>query len=186
MRSYLVDGTAKLNPPHDPEFGGELTVRQGGRLMSVQPFEACGLALMDHAAGLPEVQARRCPPFEHPEEWLPASAWKDATLRAFVPHAYQVCIVSSADPAAEGLPAEAADILLASPESSSDSGVTCWVVANSVARELADIIDKADPAYARREGSAGLAYEAPAGSDGGLVAFEPVLPHGATYCTQCG
>jgi hypothetical protein len=82
---------------------------------------------------------------------------------------------------AELLPTEAADTLLATPESESDREGACWVVANSVARGLADLMDQAGPAYVRREGSGeplqsvDLVYELPSGP--GRLAFEPVLPH---------
>jgi hypothetical protein len=172
MRSFLLDGTSGLDPvgKTDPL----LFVRDADRLMSARPFNGCRDDLWN---------LDRCPGFSEPEQWLPDSAWDDPTFRPFVPHAYQVSLGSDEEVdalAAELLPAEAADILLASPECPG----TCWRVPNSAARDLAEIIDHAGPAYTRRDGTAGLAYEGPSGLD--LVTFEPVLPHGGTYCSQCG
>lgn len=126
-----------------------------------------------------------CPGFTDPD-WLPASAWQDPDFRPFVPHSYQVCLVSDdrrLSPT-EVLPAEAVDLLLSSPESPdadgfSSPGQTCRELATSVARELADVMDQAGPASVRQDGwEFALAYESPGD---GLLEFLPVLPHGGTY-----
>lgn len=175
MRSFLLDGTSGLTTPADPTDLG-LIVRDGGRLMHVRDFDGC------ENEGTSRNQSTwvGCPGFTDPD-WLPASAWEDPTYQPFVPHSYQVCLLlPRRSSPAEVLPTEAVDILSASSESSSD----CWVLANSVARELADIIDEADPGYERLAGSPALRYQGPNGSD--LIIFEPVLPNGEIYCTACG
>jgi hypothetical protein len=126
-----------------------------------------------------------CPGITDPD-WLPASAWQDPAFRPFVPHSYQVCLVAN-DPRlspAEVLPAEAVDLLLSGLESPiadrpSAPGQTCRELATSVARELADVMDQAGPAYVRQEDwEFALAYDSPGD---GFLDFLPVLPHGGTY-----
>jgi hypothetical protein len=184
MRSFLLDGTTKLNPSDDPETFVKLLVREGGRLMTVRPFAACGNAQAE-GAGFGDSDARAiCPPFEHPEEWLPASAWEDPVLRPFVPHTYQVGLDADQGLSpAEVLPAEAVDLLLGPESALADSPIgqegLSRRVATPVASELASVMDQAGPAYARREGHHSLSYDLP--SDAHL-GFGFVLPHGGTYC----
>jgi hypothetical protein len=188
MRSYLLDGTSGLT--RSDKTGGDLLVRDAGRMMFARDFDGCGAG--HGSVGF--ANAVGCPAFTSPENWLPASAWEDSTFRPFVPHTYMVCLSSSAEPAADVPPAEilptaAVDVWRDLPDtplaaSYSPVGQTCRVVANSIARELADILDEVVPAYARPTEESGLAYDSPTGAGG--VMFEPVLPHGATYCTQCG
>jgi hypothetical protein len=177
MRSFLLDGTTKLAPANDPDDYGYVLVREGGRLMTAKSSAACGNAL-----------AETCRPFEHPEEWLPASAWEDPVLRPFVPHLYEVRLFTGPQLSpAQVLPAEAVDLLLG-PESPLDDRLVGQEglsrrVATPVATQLADVMDQAGPAYPRHEGN-NLGYGLPGPSEDFLV-FETVLPHGGTFC-DCG
>jgi hypothetical protein len=177
MRSFLLDGTTKLAPANDPDDYGYVRVREGGRLMTAKSSAACGNAL-----------AEACRPFEHPEEWLPASAWEDPVLRPFVPHSYQVGLYAPGSSPAEVLPAEAVDLLLgpgsalADRPFGRDEGLS-RELAKPVATQLADVMDQAGPAYPRHEGN-NLGYGLPGPSEDFLV-FGTVLPHGGTFC-DCG
>jgi hypothetical protein len=187
MRSFLLDGTAQLTPANDPDDYGYLLVREGGRLMTAESFAACGNALAEDPWELSESARAICPPFEHPENWLPASAWEDPVLRPFVPHSYQVCLGSNPPRSspAEVLPAEAVDLLLGFESPLADRPLTraglCRDLATPVASELADVMDQAGPAYARQEGN-NLGYDLPSE---GFLAFGTVLPDGGTFC-DCG
>jgi hypothetical protein len=180
MRSFLLDGTPKLTLVQ-PEVDGQLFVREGGRLMVAQDFKGCGTAGRDTAENWD-----RCPRFTDPD-WLPASAWKDPALRPFVPHSYRVELWPD-DPRlspAEVLPAEAVDLLLGPESPLADSPIgqegLSRRVATPVARQLADAMDQAGPAYARQEGN-NFGYGLPSE---GFLAFQTVLPHGGTFC-DCG
>ena len=177
MRSYLLDRTAKLTPLLVEQDG--LMVREGGRLMTAKPFAACGESLPQDVGTLPGVQTRQCPPFEHPENWLPPSAWKDSTYRPFIPATFGVCLARAEDSAV--LPARAADLFLASP-SHDGLGEDCRAVATSDARTIADALEEAG---AVREGSQELRFDLRSlgGQD---LGFLPVLPHGGIYCADCG
>jgi hypothetical protein len=184
MRSFLVDGTSRLTPAsyeHTWDFG--VFVRDGGRLMHVGDFNGC------ENAGPRGPQSRwvGCPGITDPN-WLPASAWEDPTYRPFVPHSYQVCLgADDARPSpADALPSEAVDILLGPESPLADrplaEGGLCRRVANPAARELADVMAQAGPAYRRMDWGDNLAYELPFKSH---LRFDPVLPHGGRYCI-CG
>ncbi|RYP85102.1 hypothetical protein EKO23_14050 [Nocardioides guangzhouensis] len=167
MRSHLLEASPRLTPLSDN--GGRLIVRVDGRLMEDRNYTGCW------SAG----QSRYCPEFSHPEDWLPASAWEDPTFRPFVPHSYGIGLMDlRRSGPAELLPTEAADILLATPAIESDREGTSWVVPTSVARELADVMDRAGSDYVREE-SQGLVYTLR--SDPGTLDFQlsvgPVLPH---------
>ena len=66
---------------------------------------------------------------------------------------------------AEVLPAEAVDLLLGPESPLADRpparAALCRGVANPVARELADVMDQAGPAYVRQEDDLALAYNLP-------------------------
>jgi hypothetical protein len=174
MRSFLLDGTSGLTPVEKTD-GSLLMVRDAGRLMSARGFNGCR-AWFD-----------RCPSFTEPEQWLPASAWDDPTFRPFVPHSYRVELWSE-DPRsspAEILPAEAVDLLLGPESPLADSPVgqegLSARITTPVARQLADAMDQAGPAYPRQEGN-NVGYALPSG---GYLALQTVLPHGGTFC-DCG
>jgi hypothetical protein len=175
MRSYILDGTPKLIPLSDN--GGRLIVRVGDRLMEDRNYTGCV------SAG----QSRWCPDFDMPEDWLPASAWEDPVFRPFVPHTYQACMMDLRQfGPAELLPTEAANILLASPETESTREGTCWGVANPVARQLADIMNRAD-GYVPQE-SSDLVYQRQddRGSLDFQLALSPELPQDDDFCWPVG
>jgi hypothetical protein len=170
MRSYILDHTAKLTPPAQTGAGPE--VLDGGRIMIAKSFEDC--------------DQWDCPALENPETWLPATAWADPTFRPFVPYDYQVCMRLPEAGAPELLlPPEVADVLPAAPTAEWEY---CAVVPTSRARDLAGIMDGAGPGYDRLEDPAGLAYHVPLPDprESGSLAFEAVLPHGGSFCMQCG
>jgi hypothetical protein len=72
-------------------------VRSGDRLVrvawgtgAVEAGEATGVATPEQASALKQLDAR----LTDPASWLPASAWEDREIRAYVPSRYEVCIES--------------------------------------------------------------------------------------------
>ena len=129
-----------------------------------------------------------------PGSWLPASAWQDQEIRAFVPTAFAICFDAGPDQIGAGrlldlLPRPAGD-LLRTKHGTIEFGVHCYEVTTEEARALADVFDEAgyrdtDPNPALYV----LAYSVPAPdpiNDEILVSFQPVLPHGKVTCTPCG
>jgi hypothetical protein len=167
MRSFLLDGTSGLDPVDKTE--GLLIVRDAGRLMGARQFNGC-MAWADSS----------CPGFSEPEQWLPASAWENPTFQPFVPHAYQVCL-SHEEFAV--LPAEAADVFLASPVRDGLDGGDCRAVATSDARALVDTLEEAGAV--RDDSGNNLVLELQGLGNDGYLHVELILPHGSTHC-NCG
>jgi hypothetical protein len=127
-----------------------------------------------------------------PTSWLPASAWADPEVRAYVPSRYQVCHMSGVLPL---LPAPAQDLLLAKealpfPDSLIDE--FCSDLTTEEARALAEALDAW---LEQTEGAGGpgasswyqLSYRIDAApGPNGSIWFEPYLPHGEVNCSHCG
>ena len=120
--------------------------------------------------------------------WLPANAWEDPELRAYVPSQYSVCYMGR-DEALERsrildmLPAPAADLLRALATTRSEVNASrgpipfwCSVVTTEEARQLAGILE--DAGAFRRRPELSYSYSP---SDGSAelvdIGLEPVLPH---------
>ena len=129
-----------------------------------------------------------------PASWLPASAWRDQEIRAYVPTAFAICFDAGPEPIGVGrlldlLPRPAAD-LLRTKHRTIEFGVHCYEVTTEEARALADVFDEAgyrdtDPNPALYV----LAYSVSAPdpiNDEIPFSFQPVLPHGKVTCTPCG
>jgi hypothetical protein len=175
IRQFLLEGTNRYSGPS--ETFEHLRVREGGRLVNVQPFAACGLALTEASSALSKSARRVCPPLEHPETWLPADAWEDPTYRPFIPATFRVCLDQ---PDASVLPATAADILLASPTRSGWGD--CRAVTTSDARIIADALEAAG---AVSEGGNNLAFNLGNLRSKGHLVFAAILPDGGWFC-DCG
>jgi len=176
-----------VNPP-------TIQVRKGDRLVP-----------LTWAGDLKRLEAR----LAHPESWLPASAWKQRKIRAYVPSSFEVCVaaVVSDNPGSHVqqmrparivtlLPAAAQNVLrgrdwtthASRPTPSARRGVYggCFAVTTNEARSLAKALDGAGPA---KKGGAVLlnyTFNAPGPRRQVLIAFSPLLPHGGTTCLRCG
>jgi hypothetical protein len=171
MRSFLLDGTSGLTPVD--EMGGLLIVRDGDRLMFAKEFNGCHGSQSGYG----------CPGFTFPEDWLPADGWKDPTIRPFVPHAYEVCVGSHEESAL--LPPAAAEIFLANPQHGGAGTEDCRAVATSDARAIVEALEEASLGKEVQHGA--LVFELRGrGGDGPAVWFEPILPHGVSFCSSCG
>jgi hypothetical protein len=134
----------------------------------------------------------------HPESWLPASAWAERRVRAYVPTRYGVCYgleyesyVALGTELARGLsalPAKARELLSAAglvfaqdePAPGQAHNVACSTLTTAEARALAEALE--DGGLDPDEFFGGLNYEFPIpglGTRGGLEIW-PLLPDGGT------
>lgn len=206
LRSEIVSagGFGHAQPPPGSESlpGGwpPIQVRKGDRLVPLR-----------WASDLKRLEAR----LTHPESWLPASAWKQRKIRAYVPSRFEVCaaavVVSDSDKPRQGrivqmgparivalLPTAAQNVLrgrdwnahASRPTPTSARGVYggCFDVTTEEARSLAKALDGAGPATARKGGAINLNYkfDAPGPSRQVWISFDPFLPHGEVTCSACG
>jgi hypothetical protein len=171
MRSFLLDGTSGLT--RVDAVGGDLIVRDGGRLMFARDFTDCEAASQSGGVG--------CPFFTNPEHWLPATAWEDPTLRPFIPHAYELCLT---DKVSGVLPPRAADIFLASPQRDGMATGDCRAVATSDLTTLVEAFEEAGAVVSNADQQPFSGHLPTLGGDGFWI--EPILPHGRIYCTGCG
>jgi hypothetical protein len=166
------------------------------------PIEVAGLGTLvhvNHARDLTRLYAR----LANPESWLPASAWADRDIRAYVASKYAVCyggwppdqqversdLLALLPPTVRDLVGDAPlrqGSLFGEPGNFRPSYEYCSDMTTDEARAVAVALDDAG---LERQGAARLNYriEAP-GSDPGEadVWFEPYLPHGEIVCTVCG
>jgi hypothetical protein len=172
-----------------------IEVRDGDRLFKQESTELLHVHFPITRAEFERFVAR----LTHPESWLPASAWVERKIRAYVPARYAVCgapsrILSSIPPKAEELLAKA-KLLNPNPW----PGETCHELTTEEARAVAEALhdggfepDEATAAGVQRSrpitGDAVLQYSfGVQGQPGrGYVYFEPILPHGEPICSPCG
>ena len=167
-----------VNPP-------TIQLRKGDRLVP-----------LSWASDLKRLEAR----LTDPESWLPASAWKQRKIRAYVPSRFAVCaaavVVPDPDNPRQGriVPMGPARIVALLPEAAQnvlrgrDWSAGCFAVTTNEARSLAKALDGAGPATARKGGGINLTYkfDAPGPSRQVWISFDPFLPHGEVTCSQCG
>jgi hypothetical protein len=172
--------------PLETPFGITIAVRDVGRLSRV-----------DRASDLYRLEER----LTSPASWLPASAWVDREVRAYVPSTYAVCYGGSPpDQPIEPsrllslLPPAARDLLRAKDTtrneglfgSPGDFHVVanhCSDVTNEEAHVLAQAFDDAGFEPFRR----GYRFATPGSNEKNAeIGFEPYLPHGEILCSVCG
>lgn len=135
--------------------------------------------------------------------WLPANAWEDARIKAYVASEYAICTgwrpevgspTIDASRILELLPPQLAHLVRARGWAPWSVRPNCSVVATEEARAVADALEGAGLERGGGEGRGAenlyrLAYsfDAPDGSAGAIIIFfEPTLPHGEWVCTPCG
>jgi hypothetical protein len=181
-------GSESIHPPRPPT----IQVRRGDRLVPLR-----------WASDLKRLEAQ----LTDPESWLPASAWKQRKVRAYVPSRFAVCaaavVVSDLGKPRQGrtvqmssarivalLPAAAQNVLRGRDWSARGfpPGSHCFAATTNEARSLAKAFDGAGPADARKGGFINLNYkfDAPGPSRQVWINFDPFLPHGEVTCSQCG
>lgn len=179
--------------------GVRIQVRDGNRLVPVRWARN-----LEHS-DLKRLEER----LSDPASWLPASAWEERQIRAYVPSRFAACY-TRVGPQRSDKPSDQARILSQLPSTAQDllrardaRRVTwfygdepgdlrpyyhwCSDVTTEDARALSAVLDAAG---LKREAPANwLAYNLrAAGPERGTiqVSFEPYLPHGETTCSPCG
>jgi hypothetical protein len=165
------------------------------------PIVVVGLGTLvhvDHARDLTRLYAR----LSDPGSWLPASAWADQDVRAYVASKYAVCysgwppderveqsrIVSLFPTSTRDLLGSATERqgpLFGSPGHFRPSHEYCFDATTDEARALVAALDDAG---LERKGASRLNYEIVDGGPDPKVSLylEPYLPHGEITCSVCG
>jgi hypothetical protein len=166
-------------------FGTNIEVRNDDRLVRVE-----------RASDLERLVAR----LTDPASWLPASAWEDREIRAYVPSRYAVCYGGFPQPIEVSrvlslLPTQAADLLRAKDLREEQGGDLCSDATTEEARALAETLDDGGAEQSGLGDGRGPArafrleysFAVPGSPDESAhVFFEPYLPHGETTCSPCG
>jgi len=158
-------------------------------------------ATSEEASALERLSAR----LTDPASWLPASAWEDLEIRAYVPSRVAVC-AQGYDPSIPPenvpphpepseifalLPGPAKDLLRAKGRRVADDDFCVYEVTAEDARAIAGALD--DAGLERDDPEVWQAYtiDAPEpirkqGWNQGMVSFLTILPHGEVICSHCG
>ena len=172
-------------------YGGQIEVRDGDRLVrltwgDIRPFdEPMTVPTVEQASALERLDARLAD-----LAWLPARAWEDPEIRAFVPSRYMVCIETDVEVGLDGalasLPRPAEDLVRTWDWTADQfiQGYFLWCSPETTveARALARSVEDARNFELVSRDVFGLVYELvqrdPLAMDVG-VGFEPMLPHDA-------
>ena len=137
-------------------------------------------------------------------EWLPASAWDDQTIRAYIPVGYAAClyVVDTGqpvipDPPVEQLallPAPARDLLrdrqtVRYLDVPAEGRPDCLALTTQDARLLDAALRDAGFEQDEQRNASVVNYHVDyPGLDGSQlhIAFEPVFPDGTVWCSDCG
>jgi hypothetical protein len=176
--------------PLETPFGITIEVRDVGRLSRV-----------DRASDLYRLEER----LTNPGSWLPASAWVDREIRAYVPTTYAVCyggwppdqpiepsrLLTLLPPAAEDLlgakDTTRKEGLFGSPGDFHVVVDHCSDVTNEEAHMLAQVFDDAGFEPFMPGSRLGYRFETPGSNEkNAQIYFEPYLPHGEVTCSVCG
>jgi len=178
-------------------YFGQIEVRNGDRLVRVAWGDCCDPGAADEAKEMPtpeqasalqQLDAR----LADPVSWLPASAWEDPEITAYVPSGYSVCYEAEPgvglDRVLASLPREAEDLLRSwdrtfeeLPFFNLGQGLDIWCsdVRTEEARALAQILDDAG-GRERNEDVFGLRYvfgQRDLGATEVSLSIGPLLPH---------
>jgi hypothetical protein len=179
---------------------GTAQAREGGRLVTVSwsnpesyPQDLGTPATPEQASALERLDAL----LVHPGSWLPASAWEDEKITAYVPSRHAVCY-SGSDRALDAskilslFPAAVGDLLRPLDRTQHEvpgDDIYCSDVTTEEARSLAETLDGAgigldDRSIAHR---LGYLFESPDLPHGEVTLyFEPYLPHDEfLLCSPC-
>jgi hypothetical protein len=175
-------GSTSLSETFGP---ADIKIRRGDRLIPLR-----------WASDLKRLEAR----LRNPGAWLPASAWKQPKIRAYVPSRFEVCAaLLVGDPGhikfqrmrsariVALLPEAVQNVLRGRDWNARGAGPGCFAVTTNEARSLAKALDDAGPATARKGGRINLSYtfDASGPSRQVLITFGPFLPHGKLTYSEC-
>jgi len=191
---------------------GGINVRNGDRLVEVIWATPSTLGWQDDSARFRAATPEEARALERlnarltdPASWLPASAWEDLEIRAYVPSRVAVC-ASGYDPSIAPwneppqvdsseifalLPGPARDLLRAKGRRIADDDFCVYEVTTEEARAIAVALDVAGLERDDPEVWQAYTIDTPEairkqGWNQGLVAFLTILPHGEVICSHCG
>jgi hypothetical protein len=192
-----------------PFIGASAHVRDGDRLVRVA-WNAAVYPAEGPPATVDQVNAlRRIDSLAADlDAWLPASAWDDPTIKAYVASKYAICAgwrpdvgpddgapAIDASRVLELLPPQLAHQVRARGWGGPGVGEVCSVVATKEARSVAGVLEDAGlerrgggEERPRHESLYRLAYGFDMPDVSGVtfsIFFEPTLPHGEWVCTPC-
>jgi hypothetical protein len=182
--------------------GGQIEVLDGDRLVSISWGDI-------FSGGGPEGVPTETPTrqqvdaiqlidrrLEDPASWLPASAWKDAELRPFVPSRFSICYETDTGMGLEGvldqLPRPAQDVLRPLDRTHEEIGrsgpatrfeIWCSTLTTQDARGLARILEEAW--WTERDYGAEVAFASEREAPGTTIGFFPLLPHERCNQARC-
>jgi hypothetical protein len=202
LSSGLFDDNLTVDIAKPIPFYNAIQVRNGDRLVRVTYHQDSGvhrLATAEQESRILRLAAR----LADPASWLPASAWLDREIKAYVPSTFQVCYGPTSNMHVNEnrilslFPTPAEDLLRAAPEThvTNDYGpFGCRDMTTEAARALARTLDDAgfdrDPFL--NTSVLDYAFEpsvaiAPGPIENTItISFEPYLPHGVVICSPCG
>jgi hypothetical protein len=183
----------------------QVELRNGDRLVRVRMHYLCSF-------GPPPCTATTATPaqvnaFERlaarlndPAAWLPASAWADRKIRAYVPSRFAVCFDSFGAPSSShsfepsellaALPATVEDVLSGRYEKTqffSAHPSYCASVTSEEARTLDKALDDAGLEGGTTDKVVRYVFRVPGPiREPAEIFFEPYLPHGEVTCSVCG
>ena len=201
LSGQVRENDAGTQQPVDVIWGG-VRVRNGDRLVRVDwsnpelyPRDPGTLATPEQASALQRLDAL----LTHPDSWLPASAWEDREIRAYVPSRFAVCYEAAERGIGPSqilsvLPPSAEDLLRATAIEGPQRMTYCSDVTVEQARTLAETFDAAGLERDERSANSRLGYAfepsvqlAPGPIENTVsISFEPYLPHGVFPCSPCG
>jgi hypothetical protein len=184
------------------EFGDDQPPRGSERLpfyTTIQVRNGERLVPVTWASDLARLEAR----LSDPESWLPASAWKDRKIRAYVPSRYKVWYSAQSQTMEPSrilalLPAPVEKMLRAKRRTRTRGAVGTPGHLRAVYNYSSDVTTEEARALAAAFDNAGVERFEPArllgyrlearGRSGNTVfiTFEPYLPHGEATCSACG
>jgi len=167
--------------------------------MDIEVRASDRLVRVDRASDLERLVAR----LTDPASWLPASAWQDREIRAYVPSRFNVSYGAQPQTMEPSrilalLPAPVEKMLRAKARTRTQGSVGTPGHLHAVYNYSSDVTTEEARALAKALDNAGverfepakvLAYrlEAPGRSGNTVtISFEPYLPHGETTCSPCG
>ena len=158
-----------------------IEVRDGDRLLSA------GTGFGGHAGDREGTKLAAL--FTDPTSWLPASAWEDRNVSAYVPSKFAVCLWGMGiEPSRVSalLPAAARELLRGRPPanpSSPFSDSSCSEVTTQRARVLDDALTDAGLERWLRAEQLAYRLNGPAREPSAVISFTPYLPHGKWVST---
>ena len=132
----------------------------------------------------------------NPRRWLPASAWKDPKIKAYVPSRFAVCYGTGNTPKPgrsrilAALPPLARDLLrgkdLLKPLGPRGPSSYCSAVSAQDARMLEKAFNSAENMRVRKTWLLEFTLEVPRPMNSVRIEFEPIFPDGEWGCSGCG